>query len=388
MRLLFAAIAAGFFGGAAVAQCGGEFTDFVDSLRNEAIQKGNDPEVTRRFFASVRHDPAVIKADRRQGHFQLKFIDFSGRLMSPYRLDIGAKKSRDLDKLFDQIWNTYGVSRGILMALWAFESDFGLAQGDYNTLNALVTLSHDCRRPELFRPQIFAALELYQRGDFSPTETTGAWAGEHGMVQMLPKDILLNGVDGDGDGRVDLEASEPDALFSGANMLVDLGWRPKEPWLQEVRVPQELDWSLASLNTTMPAADWVKLGVRPRSGEVEGHLAASLLLPQGRHGPAFLAYPNFHVLFEWNKSFVYVVTVGHFAARLVGAPLYDAGSPDPGLTGEQMMQLQERLVALGHDVGKIDGILGRKTRAAVRDVQKQLGLPADAWPTEDLLSRL
>ena len=388
MRLTFLTIAAGIFAGAAAAGCGGGFSDFVDDLRNEAARKGNDPATVRSFFANVRRNPDVIRADRRQGVFQLPFIEFSGRLISAHRLGVGTAKSGELDGLFNRIWETYGVNRGILLALWAFESDFGAVQGDYNTLDALVTLSHDCRRPELFRPQIFAALELHGRGDFSPTETTGAWAGEYGMVQMLPEDILVNGVDGDGDGKVNLGESEADALFSGARMLRHLGWRPREPWLREVRVPRNLDWSITGLDTTLPATDWAKLGVQPRSGAIDTELPASLLLPQGRKGPAFLAYPNFRVLLEWNKSFIYVLTVGHFAERLIGAPPFEAGSPDPGLTEAQMILLQERLAALGYDVGEIDGILGRKTRAAVRDVQLRLDLPADAWPTEALLSAL
>jgi len=388
MRLYFLAIAAGIFAGTAAAQCGGGFSDFVSELRNEAIRKGNDPAITRNFFANVHRTPDVIRADRRQGVFQLPFIDFSGRLMSAYRLGVGTAKSEELDSLFDRIWETYGVSRGILLALWAFESDFGAVQGDYSTLDALVTLSHDCRRPELFRPQIFAALELHLRGDFSPTETAGAWAGEYGMVQMLPEDILVNGVDGDGDGRVDLKGSEADALFSGASMLRHLGWRPREPWLREVRVPRNLDWSITGLDTTLPETDWANMGVRPRSGTIDTELPASLLLPQGRKGPAFLAYPNFRVLLEWNESFIYVLTVGHFAERLIGAPPFETGSPEPGLTEPEMIRLQERLTALGYDVGAIDGILGRKTRAAVRDVQRRLGMPADAWPTKALLSAL
>ncbi len=388
MRLLFPIMAAGLFGGEAIAHCGGSFHEFVNELRSEAIQKGNDPADAHSFFASVRHDPEVIKADRRQGIFQLPFVEFSGRLMSDYRLNAGVTKSRELDRLFDGIWKTYGVSRGILLALWAFESDFGAVQGEYNTLNALVTLSHDCRRPELFRPQIFAALELYQRGDFSPTGTTGAWAGEYGMVQMLPMDVLMNGVDGDGDGKVDLKASEADALSSGAKMLLHLGWRAREPWLQEVRVPQNFDWSLTGLDTTKSTAEWKRMGVRPRFSDFENGLSASLILPQGRKGPAFLAYPNLKVLLQWNESFIYVVTVGHFAARFIGVPLYDSGSPEAGLTGQRMIELQKRLASQGHDVGKIDGILGRKTRAAVRDAQRRLGLPADGWPTEALLSKL
>ncbi|NVK59774.1 MAG: lytic murein transglycosylase, partial [Rhodobacteraceae bacterium] len=262
-------------------------------------------------------------------------------------------------------------------------------QGDFNTLNALVTLAHDCRRPEIFRPQIFAALELYERGDFDPSSTTGAWAGEIGQVQMLPKDILENGMDGDGDGHVLLKTSAPDALVSGAKMLASLGWRYGEPWLQEVVLPANLDWSLTGLETTMTVAEWERLGVAAREGALDdGRLEASILLPQGRGGPAFMAYPNFRVYFEWNQSFVYVTTAAYFATRLEGAPVYDAGSPNPGLSGDQMKRLQTALAGRGYDVGAIDGILGAGTRAAVRDMQAQLGLPADGWPTQDLLNRL
>ncbi|WP_372837179.1 lytic murein transglycosylase, partial [Puniceibacterium confluentis] len=261
-------------------------------------------------------------------------------------------------------------------------------QGDFNTLNALVTLAHDCRRPELFRPQVFSALELFERGDFDPARTTGAWAGEIGMVQMLPEDILTNGVDGDGDGRVTLKTSAPDALLSGARMLSGLGWRAGEPWLQEVELPGDLDLYLTGLETVKSGAEWAGLGVRARSGTLTETLDASILLPEGKDGPAFIAYPNFRVYFEWNQSFTYVLTAAYFANRLAGGQIYDAGAPEPGLTAAQMQELQRKLAARGYDVGKIDGILGAGTRAAVRDVQRELGLPADAWPTAALLQQL
>ena len=310
------------------------------------------------------------------------------RLISANRLNTGISKGGQFASTFERIETEYGVSRGVLLAFWAFETDFGGFQGDFNTLNALVTLSHDCRRPELFRPQVFAALELFEQGDFDPTRTTGAWAGEIGMVQMLPRDILENGVDGDGDGKVDLKRSAKDALMSGSKMLQSLGWRAGEPWLQEVDVPNDLDWSLSGLRTTKSASDWAAMGVTSRHGQIADSLQASLILPQGRKGPAFLAYPNFRVYFEWNQSFVYVLTAAYFANRLEGAPVFDTGHPEPGLAGEQMKALQRKLADRGYDVGKIDGILGAGTRAAVQDVQQELGMPADAWPTAALLNRL
>ncbi len=390
-KFLTIAVVSLFGATSALAQipCGGTFSSFVNAVKKEAVRKGHDQATVNAFFASASHDPATIRADRAQGIFQKTFLDFSRALISQNRMDHGRINLRKWDSVFDTMERRYGVSRGVLTAFWAFETDFGGFQGNFNTLNSLLTLGHDCRRPELFQPQIFAALELYERGDFSPTGTTGAWAGEIGMVQMLPWDIIENGVDGDGDGEVNLKTSPPDALLSGANMLSSLGWRANEPWLQEVILPANLDWSKTGLNHEMKVSQWERLGVKARTGNLgSGNLNASILLPQGRKGPAFIAYPNFHVYFEWNKSFVYVTTAAYFATRLEGAPVYLAGNPDPGLSGEEMKALQRKLKAHGHDVGKVDGILGAKTRAAVQAEQARLGLPADAWPTRDLLNAL
>ncbi len=390
MRFFLSALAFSLLPVASVAApCGGSFPTFINEMKAEAVARGHPPARVDAFFRSARQDPKVLRADRGQGFFQKPFVEFSRRLISQNRIDHGKKNARKYSAVFDRIERDYGVSRGVLLAFWAFETDYGAFQGDFNTLNALVTLAHDCRRPALFRPQVFAALDLFANDDFDPARTTGAWAGEIGMVQMLPKDILENGVDGDGDGHVTLKTSAPDALMSGGKMLQHLGWRAGEPWLQEVVLPAGMDWSLTGLHTEMSVKQWQAMGVRARTGALaNGTLPASILLPQGKDGPAFIAYPNFRVYFEWNQSFVYVMTAGYFATRLEGAPVYDARNPQPGLAGEQMKTLQRKLQALGHDVGKVDGILGAKTRAAVRAEQIRLGLPADAWPTATLLNRL
>jgi lytic murein transglycosylase len=376
-------------GAAHAQQCGGDFGQFVQGMRAEALANGHSQASVDGFFRHASYLQRAIDADRRQGIFQTPFVEFSRRLISQNRIDNGRRNEQRWDAVFDEAERRFGVSRGVLLAFWAFETDFGAFQGDYNTLDALVTLAYDCRRPELFRPQVFAALSLYENGDFDPVNTQGAWAGEIGMVQMLPEDILHRGVDGDGDGHVYLQTSAPDALMSGANMLSSLGWRPNEPWLIEVDLPADLNWFDTGIHTTKRVSDWEALGVRARNGTLPmANANASVVIPQGRNGPAFLAYPNFSVLFEWNQSFVYVMTAGYFATRLEGAPVFDAGNPDTGLSGDQMRELQRRLQARGHDVGNIDGILGAGTRAAVRIEQQRLGLPADAWPTSDLLRAL
>jgi len=390
-RVLAVCVAFGLSTGAAQAQqCGGAFSQFVQGLRAEAAGLGYNPEQIDRFFRHAEFSQRALDADRRQGIFTIPFTEFSGRLISQNRLDSGRRNAERHRATFDEIERRFGVSRGILLSFWAFETDYGAFQGNYNTLDALVTLAHDCRRPELFRPQVFAALELFTKGEFDPVNTQGAWAGEIGMVQMLPSDILAHGIDGDGDGQVDLGSSPADALLSGANILSSLGWRAGEPWLVEITLPGELDWYETGIQSARSVAEWEGLGIRARAG---GALPlpgtqASVILPEGRNGPAFLAYPNFSVLFEWNQSFTYVLTAAYFATRLEGAPVFDQRNPDAGLNSDQMRELQQKLAARGHDVGGTTGILGARTRAAVREEQRRLGLPADAWPTRALLNAL
>ncbi|WP_341368545.1 lytic murein transglycosylase [Yoonia sp. BS5-3] len=387
MRL---ALAFSLFASAATAQtCGGPVGDFINGVKAEAVASGIPAETADQFFRGAQIDQSVIRADRSQGVFQKDFVSFSRALISQNRIDNGRIYGERYDSTFDEIERRFGISRGVLLAFWAFETDYGQVQGSFNTRNALLTLAHDCRRPELFRPQLIAAIELFRRGGMDPASTTGAWAGEIGQLQKLPREIVLQGLDGDGDGVVNLKTSAPDALMTGANVLSSLGWRAGEPWLQEVVLPDNLDWSQTGLNHKNSVRDWAAQGVTARQGSLgPANLQASILLPMGRNGPAFLAYPNFEVYFDWNKSFVYVTTAAYFATRLSGAQVYDAGNPSAPLSGPQMQQLQQKLTALGHDVGGIDGILGAKTRAAVQAEQVRLGLPADAWPTLELLNRL
>jgi lytic murein transglycosylase len=371
------------------AACGGNFTTFVKGLKKEAVERGFSRQSANKFFQSVALDPKVTRADRAQGVFKMTFTDFAGRVISKNRMVNGQRNAKKYASTFQKAEQQYGVDRAVILAFWALETDYGAVQGDFNTLNALVTLSHDCRRPDLFRPQIFAALELAQTGDFDPKTTTGAWAGEIGMVQMLPEDILHRGVDGDGDGHVTLKTSAPDAIMTGARMLHDLGWQANQPWLVEVVVPNNLNWKKTGLDHEKRVSDWAKLGVKAKSGKLpKGNYKASILLPQGRKGPAFLAMPNYRVYFEWNQSFVYVTTAAYFATRLDGAPVFNKGNPDAALSDAEMKSLQRKLQDRGYNVGKIDGILGKRTRAAVQAEQIRLGLPADAWPTRKLLGKL
>ena len=374
---------------ASAQQCGGNFNAWLAGVKQEAAASG----VSKRalgVLSQVGRDSRVISRDRKQGVFAQTFRQFSDRMVSQNRLDHGAKNLKKHARTFAAVERQYGVPGPVITASWGLESDFGAFQGDFSTLNALATLAHDCRRPALFRPQLISALKLVDRGDLPLDQMVGAWAGELGQTQLLPSDYLGSGVDFDGDGRVDLRNSVPDVLATTGNFIASLGWRAGQPWLQEVVVPARLPWDQADLAIRHPRAQWAKWGVKARGGRKlkADNLPASLILPMGRNGPAFLAYPNFGVYLEWNQSLVYTTTAAYFATRLAGAPKVSFGNPDAALSLAQAKQLQQRLAARGYDVGKIDGIIGAGTRAAVKAVQLQMGLPADSWPTPDLLGRL
>ena len=369
--------------------CGGSFSDFMQGIKAEALAAGYDPAAVDAVVRSARQDQKVLSRDRAQGVFRQTFLEFSQRSVSSYRMTKGAQNMERYSATFNRARSEFGVPPEVITAFWALETDYGAVQGDFNTVNALATLAHDCRRPQLFRPQLLGAIEMVARGDLDPATTTGAWAGEIGMVQMLPEDILSKGIDGDGDGHVKLKTSAPDAILTAANLLRSLGWNAGEPWLIEVTAPDSTRWELSGLGTKLGVGDWEAMGLRARNGNMPGDgMQASLLLPQGRKGPKFLAFRNFDVYLEWNQSFIYSTTAAYLATRLGGAKRYAAGNPDTGLNDAQMKELQRKLAARGHDVGKIDGILGARTRDAVQAEQLRLGMPADAWPTPALLSKL
>jgi lytic murein transglycosylase len=384
---LFATTA--FMAGLATAECGGDFSLWLGDVRDGARRSGIS-DSSLRLLDSVKHNRKVLALDRSQRVFTENWLTFAGRMVNSYRLKTGESHLKQYADIFARAEDIYGVPGPVIAAFWGLETDFGAVQGSFDTLNALATLAHDCRRPELFRPQLFDALRLVDRGYLGPRELVGAWAGELGQIQMLPSDYLTLGTDGDGDGRVDLKQSKPDVIMTGARFLARLGWRRGEPWLQEIRVPADLPWERTGTHSRAPLGQWAAWGVRDASRQElsVGFTRAALLLPMGRKGPAFLAYPNFDVFLKWNQSLVYSTTAAYFATRLAGAKKVRTGRPEPGLSFDQMTRLQQVLAERGYDVGEIDGILGARTRDSVRREQLRLGLPADSWPTPSLLSHI
>ena len=337
-------------------------------------------------------DQKIIGIDRGQRFFAQTFLEFSKKVIPAYRLQRGAQLIKKYEPVFKRVDTDYGVPAAVIVAFWGLESDFGASQGKYPVLRSLATLAYDCRRSGMFRGYLFDALRIIERGDLRPDEMIGSWAGELGQTQMMPTEYFRNAVDYDGDGKRDLLKSVPDVLASTANYLVHFGWKRGQPWLTEVRVPKDLAWDQADVSIKHPRSTWAKWGVTRADGKPlpSDNLPASLVLPMGRFGPAFLAYENFNVYTQWNNSLIYSLSAAYYASRLNGAPVMHVGLGDkiPGLTFDESRELQQLLAKRGFDVGRIDGILGVKSRQAVRQMQIKLKLPADSWPTTELLNQL
>jgi lytic murein transglycosylase len=366
------------------------FETWLGQFRRDAAAAGV-PESALAALDGMTYDPRVIARDRGQGVFQQSFLQFSDRMVSADRMLRGGRFIKSEAQLFDHVTKTYGVPAPVIVALWGLETDFGANMGTMSTLRSLATLAYDCRRPEMFRGELRDALKIIAEGDLTADQMRGAWAGELGQFQFMPSYYLAYGVDEDGDGRRDLLHSRADALASAANLLAARGWRRGEPWLVEVSVPASLDWTQADLAIKHPQSAWAEWGVALPNGRPlpPSELQASLLLPLGRMGPAFLAYENFGVFLKWNKSLVYSTTAAYLATRLAGAPPLGRGRGEVVPLGtHEMTELQRLLAARGLDGGPPDGKLGLATRAAVRAAQLRYGLPADSYPTPELLERL
>ena len=367
------------------------FDSWRESMKRDAVSAGVSQQTVSSVLDSVGYDPKIVRRDRSRGVFAQDFLKFSGRMVSGHRMKHGKAKLKAYRNTFNRIEKEYGVPAPVIVAFWGLETDFGANTGDSPILGALATLAYDCRRPEMFRDQLIAALKILDRGDLRRNQMIGAWAGELGQTQFLPTHYLEFGIDYDGDGQVNLRKSEADVLASTANLIRHYGWRRGEPWLQEVEITRDLPWQEAELNIRHPRSQWAEWGIRLRGGKPlpADNTPTALLLPMGRDGPAFLAYPNFDVYTQWNQSLVYATTAAYYATRLAGAPRYDKGKPGIPTYGlETTMQLQRLLTQHGYDVGETDGIIGEMTRQAIRKAQLKFGLPADSYPSAELISRL
>jgi lytic murein transglycosylase len=387
---ILASVAAAGAAQAAPCRTGGPYDKWLADFEREAVTQGISQQTIAEAAPNLTYDQRIVNIDRGQRVFTQTFLEFSDRMAAAYRIQTGAAKIKTYAPVFARIEQQYGVPAPVVVAFWALESDFGANMGNYPSLSSIASLAYDCRRADRFRAQLFDALRLIERGDLTPQEMIGSWAGELGQTQMMPSEYYQYAVDYDGDGKRNLLRSVPDVLASTAHYLVGLGWKRGEPWLTEVRVPASLPWDQADLDIKLPRSKWAAFGVTLGDGRPlpVDDLPASLLLPMGRLGPAFLVYENFQIYLQWNNSLVYSTTAAYLATRISGAAPLHRGSPPPALPFEDVKTMQGMLAHAGYDVGAIDGFSGLKTRQAVKTVQLKYGLPADSYPTAELLARM
>jgi membrane-bound lytic murein transglycosylase B len=368
------------------------FRAFVQSFRAEAIEAGIPAELYDRAMAGISLNPRVEQLNNSQPEFVRPVWDYLDSAVNDTRVARGRDMMGAYAPLFSRLYEAYGVPTEVLTAIWGMETSYGQVLGSFNLFEALATLAYDGPRAAFGRRQLIAALRIAQTEDRDPASMTGSWAGAFGLTQFIPTTFLERAVDGDGDGKRDLWNSPADALASTANYLRLSGWRTGEPWGTEVLLPTDFSYEKADPDIRLPNHEWAQLGVRKANGEPlsESTEPSAVFLPAGARGPAFLLNENFFAILKYNLATSYALAVSVLSDRLKGAPGVSAAWPrgESMLNARQRMTLQEGLTTLGYDTGGLDGVLGRRTRQAIRDYQKARGLPADGYATASLLTRI
>ncbi|MCZ2499130.1 lytic murein transglycosylase [Xylophilus sp. Kf1] len=367
------------------------FNGWVARFRRTAAAAGIDGKTLALAFDDVRELPRVVELDRRQPEFTRSVWDYLDSAVSPQRVTRGRQKLQEVQPVADAAAARYGVPAPVVAAIWGMESNYGSNYGDIPTIDALATLGFEGRREDWAKGQLMAALKILQNGDIDRPHMIGSWAGAMGQTQFLPSAFLAYAVDADGDGRRDIWGSMADVTASTANYLARSGWLRDQPWGYEVRLPPGFDPARADSSVRQSGAQWEAEGVRAVDGVAPGPLTdAMVLLPAGARGPAFLVGPNFRAILRYNNSTSYALGVGLLSQRLAGGPGVVAEWPRDlaALSRSQVTQLQQALNQRGFASGTADGWMGPATREGIRAWQRSEGLPADGYPTLEMLKRL
>ncbi len=368
------------------------FDRWIEGFRSRALAAGIAAATFDRAFRGVEYNTSVIEKDRNQSEFTKAIWDYLDSAVSDLRVANGRAALERHRDLLDRIEAEFGVDKEVVVAVWGLESSYGTHRGDTPLIEALATLAYDGRRGSFFEDQLVAALKILQSGDVDPGHMTGSWAGAMGHTQFIPTSYLAHAVDFTGDGRRDIWSDDPsDALASTAAYLARSGWQKGAPWGVEVTLPQGFDFGLTGERVKKSATEWAALGIRDTEGGMVGdHGPASILMPAGARGAAFMIFPNFHAIEKYNTADAYVIAVGHLAQRIAGGGPIRAGWPrgDRVLVFAERRELQERLTKAGFDTGGVDGRIGPNTIAAVRAFQRSVGMAPDGYASLDILRRL
>ena len=367
------------------------FDAWLNVFRDYAIAEGIAPNILDTAFAGIRLNDSIIQSDAKQPEFERQIWEYLNGAVSDYRLQKGREKLGQNQSLLNDVQSTYGVSKHTITAIWGLESSFGAVMGDRNIIEALATLAYRGRRTDFGRRELLAALTILNEGYANKSQMVGSWAGGMGQTQFIPSTYLGYAVDYDKDGKKNLWGNLGDVFASTANYLSQSGWRAGENWGREVVLPTGFDYSLGDKTIVKSVAQWEAMGVTAVPGaslQGDANRVASLLIPAGYQGPAFLIYPNFQAILKYNNSTAYALAIGHLSDRLSGsAPIHGTWPVnEKGLSRNQRIELQDLLTFLGYEPGVVDGIVGANTRRAVRLFQQDNSLPADGFVTQRLLA--
>lgn len=364
----------------------------LERLKPQAAAAGIRADTFDRLTAGLVPDPAVLESLDYQPEFRTPIWDYLAGLVDEQRVDDGRAMLEQHRALLQRVEAAYGVDPETVVAVWGVESDYGRTFGKKPLLTSLSTLACEGRRQPFFRGELFATMKLIQSGDLQPEGLVGSWAGAFGHTQFMPTTYARIAVDFDGDGRRDLVGSVPDALASTANYLKRSGWRTGQPWGHEVLLPAGFDTGVSGRQNRRPLSHWLGRGLRAADGRTlaAADVEAALLLPAGREGPAFLVRRNFDAIYAYNAAESYALAIAHLSDRLRGGSGFVTAWPtdDPGLSRLERRELQERLVARGHDIGEVDGMIGSRSREALKLEQARLGLAADGRAGQRVLEAL
>lgn len=368
------------------------FERWINSFGGRAQAQGIRASTLQAAFRGVKYDPDVIRRDRNQSEFTKTIWEYLDSAASDTRIRNGKAALRKHRRKLDAIEARFGVEKEVVVAVWGLESAYGEYRGKNDIIQSLATLAYDGRRGAFFEEQLIAALKILQNGDTSPRNMTGSWAGAMGHTQFIPTSYLAYAVDFTGDGRRDIWSDDPsDALASTAAYLKRFGWVKGQPWGVEVQLPRGFNYAQASRKITKTPGQWARLGVVDMNGRtVPNYGKASILLPAGGQGAAFMIFKNFSVIERYNTADAYVIGVGHLSDRIKGGPAIKASWPrgDRALTFAERKEMQQRLTRAGFSTQGVDGRIGPKTIEAVRAYQRSQGLVQDGYASLSLLKRL
>ncbi len=367
------------------------FAKWLNQFELRALDAGITKATVQLALDKARFVPRIIELDRAQPEFTRPPWAYLDGAVSQLRIDQGKAQIRKYQRTFDAAEKRYGVPSSVIAAIWGMESNFGKNFGSFRAVDALATLAYDGRRSDWASRELLIALKIIDRGDIPATQMLGSWAGAMGHTQFLPSTYQRFAVDADGDGRRDIWGSIPDVINSTANFLAQSGWRDGEVWGAEVVLPKNFDYARAELKTSQNTAAWSAEGVRALGGgKLPNFDEASIITPAGARGPALLIGNNFRTLLKYNNSNNYALAVALIAQQIDGGPALASTWPrdlEP-LSRAEVKALQEALNAKGFVTGTPDGVAGHATRVGLREYQKSVGLPADGYPTKDMLAKL